>query len=335
MENIYCGNKGLINLGNTCYMNSVIQCLSHLLIFHPLNAEFFEECDGKNDCMIEKWFQFQRKMWSNEENSSINPSDILIQFQKDCQKYNMFFENFQQNDADEFLILFLDFIHKSIRCSMKIISNNTHRNPEIQKLIQNSYQTWTRFYGKDYSYIVEKFYSQLLSYTTCPLCGYYTTNHDPIQVISLEIPRNAENLIDCFQHYVRSISLDDENLWKCDKCNHNVKSEKKTILWRTSDVLIISLKRFKNGHKINQFISFPEILDLDNFSLNYGSNKKNKYSLQSIAIHQGSLNSGHYYAICKNPLDKNWHLYNDETEKRITKQEIHKELPYLFFYKRC
>tara|TARA_B100001094_G_C18130505_1_gene771954 strand:- start:527 stop:1477 length:951 start_codon:yes stop_codon:yes gene_type:complete len=316
-------------------MNSVIQCLSHLLIFHPLNTEFFEECDNKNNCMIAEWFQFQRKMWSNDNNNSVNPLNILIQFQKDCKKYNMYFENFQQNDADEFLILFLDFLHKSIRCSMKIISNHKHDNPEIYKLIQNSYQTWMRFYGQDYSYIVEQFYSQLLSYTTCPLCEYYTTNHDPIQVISLEIPRKAENIIDCLKHYTRSITLDDDNLWTCDNCNQKVKSEKKTILWKTSDVLIISLKRFKNGHKINQFISFPEILELDDFSLNYGSNKNNKYSLQSLAIHKGSLNSGHYYAICKNPIDKQWHEYNDTTEKIIDKKEIHKELPYLFFYKRC
>jgi ubiquitin C-terminal hydrolase len=331
---IYAGNKGVANLGNTCYMNSVLQCLSHLLTFHPLNTEFFDACNFKIDHIMNEWFQFQRKMWSNEKNTPLHPGELLKMFQNDCLKYDTYFENFEQNDADEFLIIFLDFLHKCIRCTLKANPRKAHPNEMVNKLIQKSNQTWLRFYEKDYSYIVENFYSQLLSITTCPKCGYYTTNHDPVQVISLEIPNGAQSLNHCLDGYTGVTQLDSSNLWKCDKCHKDVHSEKKIVFWKTSDILILSLKRFKLRRKINTYLSFPEILDLDNYSLNYSTKKKNKYALQGLAIHQGSLGGGHYYAICKNPIDKKWRKYNDTHCNLVDYQDVQKECPYLLFYKR-
>ena len=84
-----------------------------------------------------------------------------------------------------------------------------------------------------------------------PECNYYTTNHDPIQVVSLEIKSDCETLYDCLDNYTMSLSLDDKNLWKCDKCNKKVRSQKKTLLWKTSDILIISLKDLIRSVLIN------------------------------------------------------------------------------------
>ena len=47
-------------------------------------------------------------------------------------------------------------------------------------------------------------------------------------------------------------------------------------IFMNRDILILSLKRFKFGRKINTYLSFPEILDLYNYSLNYSTKKKNK-----------------------------------------------------------
>jgi ubiquitin C-terminal hydrolase len=335
-QSINAGNKGLINLGNTCYMNSVLQCLSHLLIFHPKNEEFFNECSNLEDGLMHEWFQFQRKMWSNDNSETVTPINLLRCFRQICSEKDLYFENFNQNDVDEFLTIFLDLLHESIKRKVTInLRNKNGKESESSKIVIKGFETWKRFYENDYSYIVENFYSQLLCLTICPECYYFTSNHDPIQVISLEIPENAETIYDCFDNYTKKRILDKDNMWKCDKCNQKVQPHQKTLLFKTSEILIILLKRYTSSlRKNNKFIRYPMNLHLKDYNKNYGTKDANIYSLNGFCIHSGSLGGGHYYAVSKNFLDKNWYEYNDSSVNKISIEKTLKYTPYLFFYKR-
>jgi len=331
---IHAGNKGLANLGNTCYMNSALQNLSHLIVFHPNNENFFNECKRANkDSLLYEWFQFQRQMWSNENKQMINPIDLLKRFQKICLEKDLYFSNFNQNDIDEFLVLFLDLLHQGVSRKVEM-SFNDKVIDEADKINLKSNQTWKRFYEKDYSYIVENFYSQLLGITSCTDCEYYTTNHDPIQVLSLEIPNESKSLDCCLTQYMKKYRLDSENLWKCDACKNQVRPFKQTRLWKTSDVLFILLKRYNRNQKIDKYLEYPLTLDLKDYNINYSKNKSNKYSLNGMAIHSGNLGGGHYYAVCKNYLDEKWYEYNDSHVSRVTKDKLMKYSPYLLVYRR-
>jgi len=332
---INAGNKGLVNLGNTCYMNSVLQCLSHLLTFHPQNENFFKECGKLQSGLMYEWFQFQRGMWSNENDTCQNPLKLLRCFKTMCDEKDLYFENFNQNDVDEFLTLFLDLLHDSIKRSVKINLKKRSDSDETGKIITKGFETWKRFYENDYSYIVENFYSQLLSLTICPECYYFTSNHDPIQVVSLELPDDAKTIYDCFKHYTRKQILDEKNMWKCDKCSKRVQPHQKTLLFKTSEILIILLKRYTSSlRKNDKFIQYPLKLDLKDYNKNYGTNRPNTYNLNGFCIHNGSLGGGHYYAVSKNFLDRKWYEYNDSNVSSVSDEKLLNYIPYLLFYKR-
>jgi ubiquitin C-terminal hydrolase len=331
MSEIKAGNKGLANLGNTCYMNSALQCLSHLLTFHPLNETFLAQCAAlSSECLMKEWYEFQRQMWSNEDDRMVNPKKLLRCFQSQCSENDLYFENFDQNDADEFLVLFLDLIHRGIRRKVSLKMNRV-----ADPIITKAYDSWKKFYENDYSYIVQNFHSQMLGITACPECDYSTTSHDPVQVISLEVPKGARSLEDCLKAHTRLTELDGDNQWKCDQCHQFTKAKQRNLLWKTSDILIFLLKRYKNGQKIGRFIKYKDIFDIGAYTLNYGSSSSTtKYALQGVSVHDGSLGGGHYYAYCKNNLDQKWRQYNDTHVSEVSQEEALGTNGYVFFYKR-
>jgi len=326
------GNKGLANLGNTCYMNSALQCLSHLLEFHPKNDNFLNENRNKDD-IYGAWLQLQVELWSNDDGSNpIVPKPFLQTFINECLSKDICFYNFHQNDTEEFINIFMDLLHQSIKKKIKITIEGSI-NSELDKLAVKGVQSWSKFFENDYSYIINKFYSQLLSITSCTSCDYVTVNFDPSMTLSLEIPDNASTLYDCLDSYTKKTTLDCDNSWKCDKCKKMVEPDKKIMLWKSSDTLIILLKRYSHTTKNNNFIEFPIELDISSYSLNYNSGGT-KYQLSGICIQSGSLRGGHYYAMCKNELDGKWREYNDTSVRDVSKEELLREKPYCLFYRR-
>jgi ubiquitin C-terminal hydrolase len=325
------GNKGLANLGNTCYMNAALQCLSHLLEFHPQNKEFRKNKDIGDD-LFKQWYDLQKELWNNESESIVVPKQFLTSFIRSCRNKDILFYNFNQNDTEEFISIFMDLLHQSIRVSAEITINGEPTN-KLQQIQVNCVKSWAKFFNKDYSYIIKKFYSQLVSITACTNCNHVAFNYDPYMVLSLEITDTTDSLYDCLSEYTSKFSLDSGNTWKCDKCNKHVCPDKKLYLWKTSDVLIILLKRYSKQGKKNNFIEFPIHLDLDQHVVDYNNYGKD-YKLSGLCIQDGSLNGGHYYAMCYNELDKQWRKYNDTYVSDVDESVLLKQKPYCLFYRR-
>ena len=328
------GNKGFINHGATCYLNSALQCLSHIDILSDNDFKNQIIKYKKNETpLLDEWLNIQNQMWTDECNNSINSSNLIQLFIAKCEDKNIYFESFRQNDASEFLNIFLEFIHDEISRKIHINIQGTVKNT-LDKLYHNNLKIYEKHFKSNYSYIIENFYSSLLSLTQCPECNNTTDNHEPLSIVTLTLKSEYNSLYDCIDEYVKKISLDDDNKLKCEKCENYVNSSKKIVFWDLAPVLIILLKKYNNENGIiSNKIQYPTKLDMNKYCLNY-KEKSTEYELSGLIIHNGGINSGHYYSICKNTLENQWKVYNDTQVFDIDENKLFNNHPYCLFYKR-
>lgn len=110
------GLSGLINFGNTCYMNSAIQCLSNIEILRDyfLSKNFVEDLDKEKDefGIVVQWYKLMNGIW--EKNCTISPQSFRreVRILALKQGMNMNLVGNGQNDVQEFLGFLIDSMHR-------------------------------------------------------------------------------------------------------------------------------------------------------------------------------------------------------------------------------
>ena len=115
-------------------------------------------------------------------------------------------------------------------------------------------------------------------------------------------------------------------------CKKNYSAFKRIIYDSLPRYLIIILKRFiynnklETIRKINDFFSFPNILDMNNCTNDFLRENKyciyNKYNLNTVIIHDGDYNNGHYYSLIKDLKLSKWFVYNNKNVNFNNENEI-------------
>ena len=189
-DNINNGKIGLGNIGNTCYMNSALQCLLHTDILKEffLNSDFIEEINYSNPLgtkgnLLKEFSNLFRNYWSTTRDS-IRPST----FKRVLSNYLSTFEGYGQHDSQEFLSQLLDQIHEDINRIINKPYTKTVEGKDSDSDSIISRKSWVNFLKRNYSILINNFYGQFKSIVTCPNCQNSSVTFDPYQIISLSIP---------------------------------------------------------------------------------------------------------------------------------------------------
>lgn len=193
------GRCGLRNLGNTCFMNSSLQCLSNTppLRDYFISNEFKQDINKANPIgmkgnIAEQFGNVIKALWSGED-SYISPRLL----KQSIAKWAPQFEGYNQHDSQELLAFLLDGLHEDLNKISKkpFVETKEADGREDEKV---AHEAWEGHLLRNKSIIVDLFHGQLKSTVTCPHCSKVSITFDPFMYLSLPLAQESEINIETY-----------------------------------------------------------------------------------------------------------------------------------------
>jgi len=320
------GQIGLLNMGNTCYLNSIIQCLRHVpdlsVFFNKHSDSWIKSDDTKETNLCKAYKTLVDDMWAGKPPAYLRPAGFVHFFRKALQ--GTMFDHMispQQHDSHEAIVFLIDQLHEGMKRPLKLNVMASEDSP-----VYGALTAWKEKVAPNYSPIVDYFWGLMQVTVICQGCKAKSCRYEPFSEIVVPFPDNkAANLIQCIDHLFQGEPIDE---YSCNKCSPDPpagSSEPKPKrhpgviyrkIWKLPQNLILVLRRFNpNGTKCHANFTTEVVVKFEKWFAEESPEKSRTadYDLQSIVNHHGSAGGGHYNAHVKNPINGEWNVYDDET----------------------
>ena len=323
--------KGLENLGLSCYMNSLLQCLYYI----PEFRNHFIQNKNKYDdnYPICKALAESMDGIKNETNDYYVPHSL----RNAIKKINKLFEEYKACDVKDLFINLIDAVLNELSTD----NNNLDNNEENEN--NEDFLGKTMKFTKAEKQLEKNIINELFSgyYVTSTECNkkkekpFYTIQNECF--ISFDLQRVKKNndkdltIETCFEEYIKT----KESEYYCPQCQkiHLMKSQEK--LYRPPKILAILLDRGRGKLFKEKFIFQSEVLNLRKYIVEKNIEFEDCiYYLIGISTHRGSSSSSGHYTACCLADDDNYYYFSDTFVKEIKISELYDNEPYLLFYRR-
>ncbi|KAH6792284.1 ubiquitin-specific protease 22 [Perilla frutescens var. hirtella] len=344
------GLRGLNNLGNTCFMNSVLQALLHAPPFRNYflsdrhNHESCRKSSADRLCLPCDMDVIFSAVFSGDR-TPYSPAKFLYSWWQHSENL----ASYEQQDAHEFFIAMLDRIHEKLGKSSLANKENG-----------------------DCQCIAHRVFSGLLrSDVTCTSCGFTSSTYDPCVDVSLDLNTGtsfatdfssrpsklnetlaAPTLAGCLDLFTRPEKLGSDQKLFCENCQEKQDALKQMSLKKLPLVLCLHIKRFehspirKMSRKIDRHLQFPFSLDMRPYLSSSIVKKRfgnrmfslegeeadvsTEFEVFAVVTHSGMLESGHYVTYLR--LRNQWYKCDDAWITEVDEDVVRTSQCYLMFY---
>ncbi|XP_006846723.1 PREDICTED: ubiquitin carboxyl-terminal hydrolase 17-like protein 17-like [Chrysochloris asiatica] len=292
---------GLRNMGNTCYVNAALQCLTHTppLAEYMLSREHSATCRQHAYCVL-CTVQAHITQALCHPGHVLEPSPALARG----------FHRQQQEDAHEFLMFTLDGMQKASLPGNKHSSSLSEDNGPIRQIFGGYWRSRVK----------------------CLQCQAVSDTFDPYLDITLDI-QAAESVKEALQQLSKTEELAGENCYYCNVCQRKVPASKTLNMHTSPEVLMLVLKRFSGmpGHKAANYVHYEECLDLGG-CLSEENGRVAPYRLYAVLVHSGpTCHSGHYLCYVR-AANGEWYQMDDAKVSACHATLVLKQQAYILFY---
>ena len=299
-------------LSNNCFMNSSLQNLFHCKLFiQSMKSISEKKLEGKKLA-----FEIKRLIKQIDDGKdNLDPKTIKDILGETIEKYRYN----EQNDANEFIIIFLNQLLKEL---YEIGKYDPGKIP-IDKMELDAFNKLEKkFFIKNKCFLLNLFYGRLKKEYICENGHLCLIKFNNFNTITLPLQKNSNTIEELLNIYQGNKKIEDKIF--CNKCQKECKYSIKTKIYNIPNYFILCLEN-ENLYYSPEII-YQNILETKNFM---DSNNK-KYYLTSLVSYSGNKKAGHY--IAKVFQDMEWYLINDSLYWKINKSEILDKYSKILFY---
>lgn len=336
--------KGLVNLGNTCFLNSVLQALyickplTDILLHDPTKTPPIRDKSKKGPLVSALQICFLEMKEVKEYYKPVGILNALINTVRACD--DDWYHPRQQADAAECIQYLLDGLHDALYRTVRITIVQGPPKTEEHSYKIKALESWSQFFQKEYSPIVEHFYGQNQIRIVCNKCKTVSDRYEPWLMLKAPIPGGEKegSKVPTFESCIAA-AYESETIpdYDCEKCKEKATATIHTQISKLPNILILSLKRFTNsGKKIRGQIDW----DLDNLSLKPWmafdsspfTNSPTCASYKTFAViqHLGSYRGGHYDMFVRRSSNE-WYSCDDESVREVDPKTVITPDSYVIF----